>query len=62
MSQIVLHLKVIKLLLTELTANVSRIGRDIPGFFKYQPAWRMYHEKYREKLTFDELFERSQMT
>lgn len=29
MSQIVLHLKVIKLLLTELTANVSR--RDIPG-------------------------------
>lgn len=60
MSQIVLHLKVIKLLLTELTANVSR--RDIPGFFKYQPAWRMYHGKYREKLTFDELFERSQMT
>ena len=60
MSQIVLHLKVIKLLLTELTANVSR--RDILGFFKYQAAWRMYQGKYREKLTFDELFERSQMT
>ena len=55
---------VIKLLLIELTANVSKREKyyldDGPLTSKYEPAWLMYHGKYREKLIFVKLFE-SQM-